>query len=259
MSRFSVSVTFVALSVLALGASAPAVAGTVVPCDGSCTWSLSIDGRQRASGQYTYDAESGVITPTASGRFGNGQGGWAEMSLNGNADPILAFGVTAGTGAAGSTFSFTFNLPIALSGPIDALSSVSYSLTSSTAAGAQIAPFLPSGKIVNAFEVDTSIGGLPSLNKGVDVGTAFFFTVGPATQNSAVQTASNALTGSLAYDLMSVTVAFSLSANSSVGLSGFVQQVPSQVPLPAGIWLLASALAGAGGMVRRRTQRLAAA
>ncbi len=138
----------------------------------------------------------------------------------------------------GSTFGFTFNLPIALQGPINADSSVSYSLTSLSAAGAQVAPVVGSN-IVSAFEVDTSVGGLPSLNKGVDVGNTFFFTGGPQTQNSPVYTASNTFTGNLAYDLMTVKVDFSLSADSTVGMSGFVQQVLYQSPPPSGCLALA--------------------
>jgi hypothetical protein len=92
-------------------------------------------------------------------------------------------------------------LPIALSGLVDASSSVSYSLTSQTATGAQISPLRE--HVVTA-----------------------------------------------AYDLMSVVLGFSLSANSNVGLSGSVQQNP--VPLPAAAWLLGSAVLGLAGLSRRR-------
>ncbi len=135
-----------------------------------------------------------------------------------------------------------------MSGPINANSSVSYSLTSLTNAGAQISA-LSSGKVVVADEVDTSVGGLAALNKGVNVGDTFFFLGGPQTQNSPVYTASNTFNGNIAYDLMSVTVAFSLSANSNVGLSGFVQQTP--VPVPAALWLFGSGLLGLIGVARR--------
>jgi hypothetical protein len=88
------------------------------------------------------------------------------------------------------------------------------------------------------------------LNKGVDVGDRFFFTGGPQTQNSPVYTASNTFTGDLAYDLMVVKVDFSLSADSTVGLSGFVQQVV--VPVPAAVWLFGSGLIGLIAVARRK-------
>ena len=53
--------------------------------------------------------------------------------------------------------------------------------------------------IVSASEVDTSVGGLGSFNKVVDVGDTFFYNGGPQTQNSSVFTASNSFTGDLAY------------------------------------------------------------
>jgi hypothetical protein len=61
-------------------------------------------------------------------------------SINGNVDPILGFGIGASTGAVGNAFSITLTLPIALSGSITADSSISYTLTALTAAGAQLAP-----------------------------------------------------------------------------------------------------------------------
>ena len=171
-------------------------------------------------------------------------------NVNGNIDPIIGFGLGASTaGAIGSTFGFTFNLPIALAGQINANSSVSYSLTSLSSAGAQIAPI--GGNIVSAYEVDTSVGGLDPLNKGVDVGDKFFFTGGPLTMNSPVYTASNSFTGDLAYDLMTVKVDFSLSAYSRVGISGFVQQL-EVVPVPAAVWLFGSGLLGLVGIARRK-------
>jgi len=150
-------------------------------------------------------------------------------SINGNVDPILGFGIGASTGAVGNAFSITLTLPIALSGPITADSSISYTLTALSAAGAQLTPLF--GKTLIAQELDTSIGGLAPLNKGVDAGDTFFFVGGPATMNSPVYTANNVFVGDLQYDLMSLTVAFSLSPDTTAGLSGFVQQIP--VPEPS--------------------------
>jgi hypothetical protein len=240
--------------IAALGLSSicgPAAAGIVVPCDGNCNWSVAADDVELARGQYEIDPETGNIWLHSSWSADLGDGAFVAVNgMSGNADPILGFSVAAGTGAVGKTFSFNFSLPVALAGAITASSSVSYSLTSLTAAGAQIDPLF--GKVVVAQEVDTSIGGLSPLNKGVDVGNRFFFVGGPQTQSSPVYTATSVLTGDLAYDLMSVTVAFALSPNSQVGASGFVQQLPAPVPLPAAAWLLGSGLLALGGFARRR-------
>jgi len=239
---------------LALTAGKSAWANNLSSCiaaDGSnvCTWAIIVDGSSVMNGTYTADADGNISFDGTGEIAGDGY----TVSLNsmfGNIDPILGFGLGASTaGGIGSTFGFTFNLPIALQGPINADSSVSYSLSSLSAAGAQVAPVVGSN-IVSAFEVDTSVGGLPALNKGVDVGNTFFFTGGPQTQNSDVFTASNSFTGDLAYDLMTVKVDFSLSADSTVGMSGFVQQIA--VPIPAAVWLFGSGLLGLVGMARRK-------
>jgi hypothetical protein len=209
---------------------------------------MLIDGSIVMSGSYQTDADGNIFLPqpvSMSDEFGNTV---SINSMNGDIDPIIGFGVGAST-STGSTFGFTFNLPIALQGPINADSSVSYSLSSLTDAGAQVAPVVGSN-IVSAFEVDTSVGGLTSLNKGVDVGDKFFFFGGPETNNSPVYTASNTFTGNLAYDLMTVKVDFSLSADSTVGMSGFVQQ--TVVPVPAAVWLFGSGLLGLVAVARRR-------
>jgi hypothetical protein len=228
-------------------------------CNNNCTWSVAVDGVAQPvlSGSFSIDPTSGSLSPDP-GTFstvvgaGENQATVGVGRLWGNADPILGFNVSAGTGAVAQTFTFTFNLPIALSGTLYANSSVSYSLTGTTSAGAQV--ILPplASNVVTAEEVDTTGGGIGTLNKGVDVGGAFGFLGGPQTQNSPVFTDSGTLTGDLAYDLMRVTVRFELSANSQVGMSGFVQQVPAPVPLPAALPLLLSGLGGIAAFARRR-------
>ena len=246
-----------------------AQAGTIVQCGAdlcSSDFNITFNGNAAGGGELIYDAKTGdIVLNTNPGSItGNnvmvqedgsviwtmGDGSTVRVDeLSGNADPILGFAVGATTGSAGSTFGFTLNLPIALSGTIFADSSVSYSLSSLSDAGAQVAPVVGSN-IVSAFEVDTSVGGKSSLNKGVDVGSTFFFTGGPETQNSSIFTASNSFTGDLAYDLMTVKIDFSLTPDSTVGISGFVQQVV--VPIPAAVWLFGSGLLGLIGIARRK-------
>jgi hypothetical protein len=248
--------------------SANTALASIVQCGASvCSSTFSIDFNGMTGvggGELLYDASTGDISLNLDPNSIVGNGAVTQMdtlmwmmpdgstvsvnSLSGNADPVLGFSLGASTAGSGATFALNLNLPIALSGPIAASSSVSYSLTSTTSAGAQIAPLF--GNVVTAQEVDTSVGGLGNLDKGVNVGDTFGFTGGPLTQNSPVYTASNTFTGDLAYDLMSVTIAFSLSADSNVGISGFVSQTP--VPVPAAIWLFGSGLIGLVGVARRR-------
>jgi hypothetical protein len=252
--------TVLAILVCSLLAIMP-VQAAIVGCGSQvCSSSFSInfnDITNVGGGELLYDATTGVISLNLDPNSITGNGMVTQMdtlmwtmgdgtkisvdSLSGNADPILGFALGASTGVNGANISIAFNLPIALSGPISASSSVSYSLTSTTSAGAQISPF-GGTNVVRAFEVDSSVGGIGPLNKGVDVGNTFFFLGGPQVQNSPVYTASNSFTGDLAYDLMGVQVSFTLSANSSVGISGFVSQTP--VPVPAALWLFGSGLLG---------------
>ena len=146
----------------------------------------------------------------------------------------------------GATFGFNFDLPVAIEGPILATSSMNYSLTATTSAGAQItAPV--SGNVLSANEFDSSVGGLGFLNKGVDIGDTYFVTgIGSGGQTF---NASNTFVGSLDYDLMSLEIDFGLSPNSIVGITGVVTQ--TVVPVPAAAWLFASALLGMVGIKRK--------
>jgi len=219
---------------------------------GGCDRSVSVDSSEVGSGSYLIDPVTGDISLDSAWSLDLGDGAFVSVDgMFGNADPILGFNISAGTGATARSFVFNFSLPIELAGPISARSSVSYSLTSIFGTGARITP--TSGKLLTAHEVDTSVGGLAPLNKGVDVGDMFSFTGGARTQNSPVYTASSILAGDLMYDLMSVTLAFDLSPFSIVGISGFVEQLPVvAAPEPVSFWLCASGLIGLIGLARRR-------
>ncbi len=251
----------------------PAQAGVIAQCGEpvcAANFSIFFEGmpNEAGGGEFLYDATSGeitlntdaesirgngMLTPSGTLMWTMGDGSQVRVSsVYGNADPILGFSLGATTTGTGRSFAFAFDLPIALDGPIEARSSVSYSLTSTTSAGAQITPL--NSHVVTANEVDTTVGGIGVLNKGVDVGDAFFFTGGPQTQNSSVFTASNSFTGDIAYDLMSVQVAFALSADSAVGLSGFVEQTP--VPIPAALPLFFFGLTGLGVLARMKKRAL---
>jgi hypothetical protein len=253
IGKLAVGITCLTLAGLASAAETP------IACNGECTWSANVGGGAvELGGVYDLTANGDVAnlqkTSTTGRANPDGSFSWAGngaavsiLNVSGNSDPILGFSVAASTGASAQTFAFTFNLPVAISGPIASHSKVSYSLTANSAAGAQIQPL--SGHTVIAQEVDTTVGGLSPLNKNVDVGDTFFFTGGPNTINSPVYEKFGSLTGNLQYDMMSVTLTFSLSANSSVGVSGFVEQ--TAVPVPAAAWLMGSALAGLFGVRRR--------
>ena len=255
----------------AIGAAPPAYAGVIAQCgETTCfsDFSIFVEGMEAGGGEFSYDADTGEIALEFTNIMGDGailrdsnndptgirwmtpDGAMIDLNgLSGNADPILGFSVATTTAAAGTTVGFVFNLPIALSGPLQASSQVAYSLTSLSSAGAQISQ-IGTDKIVRALEVDTSVGGIGSTPKGVDVGDTFFVLGGPTATSSGPYSAVNFFTGDLAYDLMSVRINYALSANSAVALSGFVQQII--VPLPAALPLLLAGIAAFGAVARRR-------
>ena len=259
-------VALVVLSVGIISTPSEVLAGIIPPCGlPECTTDFYVEfnDSEIGGGELIYNEMTGdLVINYDSGLYGDvsvdldGVITWTmedgeTLSLNslgGNVDPLINFGLGASTGSDGAAFGFTFNLPIALSGQIDASSSVAYTLTAASSAGAQIAPIV-GDNIVTAYEIDTSVDGLGSLNKGVDVGSTFFFTDGPETNTSDVFTASNSFIGDLAYDIMAVKIDFALSANSSVGVSGFVEQ--TSVPVPAAFWLLSTGMIGVIGLRKR--------
>jgi hypothetical protein len=222
------------------------------PRGANCFYTVDLNGVTLGTGNYQI-SESGQIILPADSNFTAPDGSFVRVTdVNGSADPVLGFSASAGTGTSGGAFVFNFSLPISLSGQIQANSGISYSLTAKTSAGAEIKPLLPGGKVLTGLEVDTSVGGLNSLNKGVDAGDTFTIAPGvgtfPRTENSPVFTASNSFIGNAAYDHMNALIAFGLSPNSEVGLSGFVQQVPE----PSAYLVAAAGFLFVGFVTRRR-------
>jgi hypothetical protein len=256
-----------AAMVAVLLVSTPVSAASVQCGAPTCTSNFSIldstTGAEIGGGQLAYSAATGAISLD---RLHNVRGGglldsagglkWdlgggssiSVGSLNGNAaDPTLNFSLSASSGATERTFLLDFVLPIASSGSFQASSFATYTLTAKTAAGAQLTPL--SANLIVAREVDSSVGGLAPLDKGVDAGPALLlFALGSLHTTSS---ASNALTGDLRYDSMLVQVGFTLSPNAELALSGIVYQEPLVVPLPGALCLLLSGLAGFGVFSRR--------
>jgi len=219
----------------------------------ACSWSITADGQAVGEGTYSVDPETGRISFTGQ-TFELPDGSSVGInSLTGNVDPVLGFSTSATTAAAGKTFALAFSVPIALSGPINAFSTITTGLTAKTTGGAEIKPFLQT-RILDAADVDTSIGGLPDLDKDVDAGTTLTILpfVGPPDIKSAtaIDGATSSFVGALAYDIMSVRLSFSLSPQSEAGISGAVQQIP--VPEPSTYGMLAAGLLLLGFVARRR-------
>src|SRR5215469_6552594 len=54
-----------ALVVILMAAAGAASAGTIVPCNGSCTWSIDVDGAEVQTGVFTVDPTTGQIDLSA--------------------------------------------------------------------------------------------------------------------------------------------------------------------------------------------------
>lgn len=167
-------------------------------------------------------------------------------------DPILVFAASAvNHSAVPLLYSFTFNMPLvpALAGPVESYAELGVTLSDGARDGAYVRPLVPSGNLLASYDLDAS-GWV--LSKNVDVGSQL--TVAPGAMPGTAQQIfwrSGALTCNTACVTMSSMLTFLLSPGDSVGFSGRVEQQLPAVPLPAGIWLLASGLLGLTGLGRR--------
>jgi hypothetical protein len=241
-------------SVLLLGASTSAFAGTITTCEpGVCGWSISVGGDVKASGGFAIDAE-GNITPLGTPSWNDGAGNSATITgLSGNVDPEIVFGLGATNATNGTlTYSFAFSLPLGgLSVPISTYAELGTSLTSPTGLSAFLFPTSGVGKIVDSQDIRLS--PFQSTDKGVDIGDAKTGAAG--TTSLYFESASGSITTGGPYDLMSVIVSFGLTdpggaGAAGVGMSGKVSQTP--VPEPATLALMAGGLAALVGFGRRQ-------
>ncbi len=256
-------------------------AGTADCAFGECTWVVDVaewnvnTGQQLntqtvMSGTYTSNPETGAIESIM--RDVNGTlvpvTGWAtengtttsgdayEVNISnvfGNVDPILGFAFSANNNSSNFlTYSFAFGLPLGgITAPINAESQLSGSLTTTTANGGSVFPTLGPNMLV-ATDINTT--NFQVINKGVDTGTTVTNTGIDNTTFDFGTT--NAVINNGTWDLMSVVVAFGLSPNTAVGMSGLViQEEITVVPLPAAVWFMSSGLLGLFGMSLRRRQQ----
>ena len=233
---------------LAMISSGSAWGGLVSGCtDTTCTWEIQVDGQSVMNGSYVTDADGNISLANPVTVSGSGYT-VSLTDMSGNIDPVLGFGLGAtNSSATPKTFAFAFSLPLGgLPVPINTKSQLGTTLTAFTSAGGSVFPTLGGGKIVDSQDI--ALSPFASVDKGVDIGDAFSV-VG---QNTVVRTenAAGSITTGGPFDLMSVTVAFGLTAQTGVGFSGFVEQTP--VPVPAAVWLFGSGLLGLVGIARRK-------
>ena len=243
--------TTAAAAVLSAGLfSAPQVmAGKITDCTAdTCTWEISVDGNSVMTGSYISDAEGNLSLDAPV--IIEGLDFTVRLDeMSGNIDPVLGFGLGAtNNSAVPKTFAFAFSLPLGgLPVPINTKAQLGTTLTAFSSSGGSVFATLGGGKIVDSQDIAFS-PTFVSVDKGVDIGNGLSV-VG---QNTAVniENATGSILSGGPYDLMSVTVAFGLTANTGVGFSGFVEQTP--VPVPAAVWLFGTGLIGLIGVARRK-------
>jgi len=256
----------VALAVVgSIGAITPAFATGVV-CGTSCRAQVTLFGTT-FSAPVAVDASGVGTVSNFSLTFGGVTARIGSATLN--PDPNIIFSASATNPTAVPVlFTFTFAEPIALSGTINANSSIGYTLTDGFPAGLGGAPgvVLSPGAGTDPTHVLVANDAPPVTNKGVDVGpfladpfpggipgTCTAFTPAPAsTSNCGPFSAANTFSGG-PFVLMTATLSFNLSAEDTAGFSGAVVQ--NQVPEPASLLLMGSGMLGLVGGWRRYSFR----
>lgn len=243
---------------LVFGNAVPGWAGSV-DCGRGCGWEIIVNGESEADGRFAIDDDGNVRILGDTEVEGDGFTA-AITSYGGNTDPEQVFGLGAtNTSNQPTTYAFSFSLPLGgLPTPIASTAELGVTLTAPSGGMARLFPTLGGGLIVDSQDIrfiDTE-PFVESVDKGVDVGTAF---VAPAgTTRLRLQEAEGGILSGGPFDLMVVTVAFGLTdedpgpSGAGVGLSGRVTQ--TVVPIPAAAWLFGTGLLALIGF-RKRFQR----
>jgi hypothetical protein len=234
-----------------------------------CGVTFSIDGTQVGTISVSVDAKTGnIITNEGAGTFWLNDEqtvGISGVSMGGNVDPTLIWAFSAiNTSSIARSFSAAFNAPLVPNWTagqvIQAYGDVAYTLTAPNGGTINAVNFSDDIEgasaavddktfgeytVVNYFDLTTT--GAP-VDKGVDVGFTFSKAAGgsvtsPVYSDTATFVAPATLT------TMSAVVAFSLTPNTSAGLSGMLVQ---SVPEPESYALVVSGLAVVGAMAARR-------
>jgi hypothetical protein len=235
--------------VLVFGVSGSAWAGSI-PCDpATCGWTITVDDDEYA-GQYTIDADGNI----SFGGFEASGDGYAVTitGLSGHVDPELVFGVGAtNTSGVAKTFSFAFSVPLGgFVGTIDTFADLGQTLSSASGSGGTtLFPTLGGGLISDSQDIRFS--PFSTVDKLVDVGDPLFAADGTTVLDLDSASGQIVLSGG-GYDLMSVVVAFGLSSNGGVGLSGHVRQTLAVIPEPGTVLLGSMGLLGLWFTGRRR-------
>lgn len=223
-----------------------AAAGQLECLPETCGWAISVGGSEVMSGSYDIDAGGNVSLGDRVISMTNSDFSVNINNIGGNVDPEIIFGLGAtNTSGAPLTFAFSFSLPLGgLSGPLNTFAEIGQTLTAASGNDLTLFPTLGTGTLVDSQDI--RFNPFASVDKGVDVGDVLFAAAG-STVLDLDQASSQIVLSGGGFDVMSVVVAFGLSDDGSVGLSGRVVQV---VPEPGTALLLGLGLTALA--VRRR-------